>query len=190
MKSFAYLIPIFLFSFTSVRPVDGEPVCLSKEEQKLYDLIMEYRRQNNLPPISLSPKLSLVAKAHARDLNDNYDFDPNGKCNPHSWSKKGKWTPCCYTSDHKQAECMWNKPKEIADYPSEGFEIAYFHSAEANAERSLAGWKKSPAHNPLLINSEIWEQVQWNAIGVALVGNYGLVWFGQLKDEGTITVCQ
>ena len=190
MKSFAYLIPLLLFSFTGIPPYEEKTICLSKEEQKLYDLIMEYRRQNNLPAIPLSPKLTRVAKVHGHDLNDNYTFDPNGKCNPHSWSKKGKWTPCCYTSDHKQAECMWNKPQEIADYPSAGYEIAYYHSSKATAEQGLAGWKVSPGHNPLLVNSGIWEKVQWKAIGVAVVGNYGLVWFGETEDQDKIPLCQ
>jgi uncharacterized protein YkwD len=190
MKSFAYLIPIFLFSFAGAPAPEEKAICLTKEEQKLYDLIMEYRRQNKLPSIPLSSKLSQVAKVHGRDLSDNYNFDPNNKCNPHSWSKKGKWTSCCYTSDHKQAECMWNKPKEIAGYTSAGYEIAYYHSGGATAEQGLAGWKTSPGHNPLLVNSGIWEKVEWKAIGVALVGNYGLVWFGETEDVGGVAVCQ
>ena len=85
---------------------------------------------------------------------------------------------------------MWNKPQEIAGYPSAGYEIAYYHSATATAEQGLAGWKVSPGHNPLLVNSGIWEKVQWRAIGVAIDGNYGLVWFGETEDHGSVSVCQ
>ncbi|MDX1630047.1 MAG: hypothetical protein R3345_15165, partial [Fulvivirga sp.] len=146
----------------------------------------------NLDPIPFSAKLTMVAQAHAKDLAENYDFDPeNNKCNPHSWSRKGKWTSCCYTNDHKEAECMWNKPREIAGYDSPGYEIAYYSSAGASAEEGLSGWKKSKSHNPLIVNSGMWKQVQWKGIGVGVYKEYAVVWFGQLKDSNDqITACE
>lgn len=191
MKSFVLALFVLIFSVT---PENGavveEEVCLSKEELKLYNLIMDYRKKNKLEVIPISPKLTKVAQVHARDLADHYSFDPNNKCNPHSWSKKGKWTSCCYTSDHKEAECMWNKPKEIAGYNGSGYEIAYYSSAGANAEEGLKGWKASPGHNPLLINSGIWEKLTWNAIGIGIYKEYGLVWFGESADSTVIKVCE
>ncbi|WP_333820440.1 CAP domain-containing protein [Ohtaekwangia sp.] len=191
MKSIVMALFLFLVltAFDQRRPVANESICLSQEEMKLYDLIMEYRKSKGLEPISLSSKLTKVAQVHARDLTDNYTFDPDNKCNPHSWSKKGKWTSCCYTSDHKQSQCMWDKPKEIADYPSQGFEIAYWSSSGATAQEGLAGWKVSSGHNPLLINSGIWSKVKWKAIGVALYKEYGLVWFGEVTDPETPSLC-
>src|SRR5687768_17299541 len=135
---------------------DRGSTCVSSEEKKLYDLMMAYRKSKGLEPIKLSGKLTQVAQIHARDLADNYKFDPKNKCNPHSWSSKGKWSSCCYTSDHKKAECMWNKPEEIAGYKSPGYEIAYYSSAGASAVEGLEGWKKSASHNPLIINDGIW----------------------------------
>jgi hypothetical protein len=132
----------------------------------------------------------MVAQAHARDLMKNYTFDVSNECNPHSWSEKGKWTPCCYTSDHKAAACMWQKPQEIAGYPGSGYEIAYYSSAGATAAEGLEGWKKSPGHNPLLINTGIWKEVKWKAIGVAIYGEYGLVWFGEEADPTLIKECK
>ena len=158
-------------------------VCLSDEEMKLVGLINEYRKSKKLPSVPISEKLTKVAQTHARDLAKNYEFDPNGKCNPHSWSSEGNWSPCCYTNDHKEAECMWNKPKEIAAYESQGYEIAYYSSSGASAEEGLAGWKKSKGHNPLLVNSGIWKQAEWKAIGVGIYKEYAVVWFGQLVDE-------
>jgi uncharacterized protein YkwD len=189
MKSFAIILSILVLAVNSNNSVTSDNVCLTAEEQKLYDMIMEYRKKNNLPPIPISEKLTRVAKAHARDLTNNYDFDPENKCNPHSWSKKGKWTSCCYTSDHKQAECMWNKPREISGYDGHGYEIAYYSTAGASAKEGLDGWKVSPGHNPLLVNSGIWEKVKWNAIGIALYKEYGLVWFGENPDPSTLIVC-
>lgn len=170
-------------------PVPAE-VCMTPEEMKLYGLIMEYRKSKKLEPIPLSAKLTLVAQTHARDLAEQYEFKANNKCNPHSWSKKGSWTSCCYTNDHKRARCMWDKPREIAGYPGNGFEIAYYSSLGANATEGIEGWKISPGHNPLLINSGTWSKVKWNAIGVGIYKEYGLVWFGEVEDKESAIRCK
>lgn len=186
MKSFVLIAATCFASLGSVRnaTIDSpEPVCVNTEESKLYDLIMSYRKTKNLKPIPLSSRLTLVAQTHARDLAENYEFDPQNKCNPHSWSKKGKWSACCYTSDHKAAQCMWDKPKEIAGYNGSGYEIAYYSSAGATAPEGLDGWKISPAHNPLLVNEGIWNKVEWKAIGIGLYKEYGIVWFGEVADD-------
>ena len=167
-----------------------DTACLSGEEKKLFDLINEYRQENGLSPVPFSAKLTLVAKAHVMDLSRNYSFSRENPCNPHSWSDRGNWSACCYTSDHSQADCMWSKPREIAGYNGEGYEIAYIDSEGASAERGLQGWIKSPAHNPLLINSDIWEQVTWNAMGVGIQGEYAVVWFGRESDPSAISVCE
>ncbi len=171
-------------------PSASSETCLTMEEQRLYNLIMEYRKSKNLPAIPYSAKLSQVAQVHVRDLADNYDFSSNNRCNPHSWSKKGKWSACCYTSDHKKASCMWDKPREIAGYTGDGFEIAYYSSKGASAQEGIDGWIKSPSHNPLLINLGTWKQVTWEAIGIGIYKEYGVVWFGMEKDESTMVVCK
>jgi hypothetical protein len=174
--------------------VEINEVCLSKEEKKLYDLIMEYRKSKKLESIPLSSKLTLVAQAHAKDLSEHYEFNPKNKCNPHSWShswsNKGNWTSCCYTNDHKQVSCMWTKPQEIAGYVGDGFEIAYYSSLGASAQEGLDGWKISPGHNPLLVNTGTWSNVTWNAIGIGIYKEYGLVWFGEVKDDEIPQVCK
>lgn len=183
MKSI--VIAVFLLILTGFTFVNDSyrEVTLSQEEQKLYELIMEYRKSKKLDPIPLSAKLTMVAQTHARDLADNYEFDVKNKCNPHSWSKKGKWSACCYTNDHKQAKCMWDKPREISGYNSNGYEIAYYSSKGASAEEGLAGWKLSPGHNPLIINDGMWSKVQWKGIGIGIYGEYGIVWFGEIADD-------
>jgi uncharacterized protein YkwD len=190
MRSFALFTFLLLLStgFNKKPPVSE--ICLSPEEKKLYTLIMEYRKSKKLPPIPLSAKLTLVAQTHARDLSEHYEFSPKNKCNPHSWSKKGNWTSCCYTNDHKVASCMWTKPEEIAGYSGNGFEIAYYSSLGANAKEGIDGWKISPGHNPLLINSGTWSKIKWNAIGLGIYKEYGLVWFGEVEDDQIAKVCQ
>jgi uncharacterized protein YkwD len=190
MRTIILLSLFILLQGTSTKPdVADETLCLSSEEKKLYDLMMDYRKAKGLNPIPLSSKLTLVAQTHAIDLANNYKFDPENSCNPHSWSKKGKWSSCCYTSDHKQAKCMWDKPKEISGYNSAGYEIAYWSSKGATAEEGLSGWQKSPAHNPLIINEGIWAKAQWKAIGIGIYKEYGIVWFGEAEDETGIGLC-
>ncbi|HYC85657.1 MAG TPA: CAP domain-containing protein [Chryseosolibacter sp.] len=166
-----------------------DTVCLNREEKKLYDLMMEYRKSKGLPSIPVSGKLTFVAQTHARDLVANYQFNPENRCNPHSWSNDGAWSACCYTNDHAQAKCMWDKPKEIAGYDGPGYEIAYWTSAAATAEEGLAGWKKSPGHNPLIINEGIWSKADWKAIGIAFYKEYGIVWFGEMPDDTSAETC-
>ncbi|NOT74587.1 MAG: CAP domain-containing protein [Cyclobacteriaceae bacterium] len=190
MKILAFLALGLIFSFSSEQPfLKDDEVCLTVEEKKLYDLIMQYRKSKNLKPIPYSARLSKVAQAHVRDLNKNYDYENRGECNPHSWSDKGNWSACCYTADHSKASCMWDKPKEIAEYPGAGYEIAYYSSAGATASEGLEGWKKSQGHNPLLINSGSWSKLEWKAVGIGIYGEYGVVWFGETEDKSKMKVC-
>src|SRR5688572_21421412 len=117
MKTFFLAFPLLLLlSLPDSQRDQTVKICVSSEEMKLYNLIMAYRKTKGLEAIPLSGKLTQVAQTHAQDLSLNYTFDPEtNKCNPHSWSAKGTWTSCCYTSDHKQARCMWQKPKEVAN---------------------------------------------------------------------------
>ena len=100
-----------------------DSVCLSAEEYKLYNLINEYRAEYDLKPIELSRSLTYVAQVHVWDLNIN-EPDSANHCNLHSWSAQGDWTACCYTSDHKEANCVWQKPRELTDYQDYGFHAA------------------------------------------------------------------
>ena len=160
-----------------------DEVCLSPEEQQLYQAINNYRKQKKLPSIPISASLSKVSQLHAKDLMENFDLEQIKKCNPHSWSAEGSWTACCYTDDHKDPKCMWEKPKEISGYESPGYEIVYWNSGTANAAKALEGWKKSPGHNMVMINLDMWKKVSWNAVGVGIYGNYAVAWFGEAEDE-------
>ncbi len=153
---------------------------LTDEEKKLYDLVMNYRKSKGLDKIPLSPSLTMVAQLHVKDLMENNPV--NDDCNLHSWSFNGEWTGCCYTSDHAQADCMWSKPQELTSYKGSGFEIAHWSSESVNAEGALRGWKSSPGHNAVILNQGVWN-TKWNAIGIAILGNYSLIWFGNELDN-------
>lgn len=155
---------------------------LSTEEQELYNIIMEYRKANGLPNIPLSKSLTFVAQTHVMDLQTNKVV--NSTCNLHSWSDNGPWSPCCYTSDHAKASCMWNKPRELTDYDGNGYEISYgLYGATVSAEGALGGWKSSSPHNAVILNQGIWKNSKWKAIGVGISDGYAVVWFGVEKDN-------
>lgn len=160
---------------------------LSAEELKLYELVTAYRKANDLPEIPLSVSLTYVAQEHCKDLYLNKP-DLNKNCNTHSWSDKGRWSSCCYTPDHKQSACMWNKPREMTSYKADGFEIAC-GSSEAiydhfvmTADYALNSWKGSVHHNNVVLNKDIWKTVKWNAIGIGVYKGFAVIWFGQETD--------
>jgi len=171
-------------------------LCLAPEETELARLINEYRASFGLPPVPLSKSLTLVAKAHVLDLarnNPAQKVDADGRaCSLHSWSADGEWTPVCYTRDNARAREMWNKPRQITHnaYTGNGFENAYWNAGGASPDLALSGWKRSPSHKAVILEKGVWKGANWPAMGVALEGNYAVVWFGDEPDSlGTVAVC-
>lgn len=160
--------------------IAGYAQSTSEQEAELYKLIMEYRKASGLPEIPRSPALTQVARLHVRDLVENHP--DRGECNLHSWSAHGTWSSCCYTNDHAEASCMWNKPKELTSYPGNGFEIAHWSSEGVTPEGALQGWQGSRGHNSVILNQGQWKD-QWNAIGIGIRGSYAVVWFGNKADK-------
>lgn len=83
---------------------------------------------------------------------------------------------------------MWDKPRELTNYQGDGFEISFFSSyiyssPAAFAKDILDGWKKSPNHNNVIMNKNIWKKVNWQAIGIGIYGDYADVWFGKEEDS-------
>lgn len=153
------------------------------DEARLYQLIMEYRASKGLPSIPLSVSLTKVAQIHAKDMYLYFDEIPKG-CNGHSWSKHGPWKKCDYYPDHRNAQGMWDKPRELTSYPGNGYEIAYGsnYTPPCTPEGALDGWKHSPLHNAVIINANGWAASQWNAIGVGIYKGCACVWFGKEQD--------
>ena len=149
----------------------------SAKDWELYALINQYRIQHGLPKIPLSKSLTYVARTHVRDLAAH---PPCGRCNAHSWSHNGLWTPCCYTPDHAEAECMWYKPKELTKYAGYGFECACIGTN--NPKEALRGWKNSLLHNEVIINKGVWASHTWKSMGVGIYGEYTVIWFGEEVD--------
>ena len=86
---------------------------------------------------------------------------------------------------------MWDKPQQLTRYPGQGFEIAFGADEQtrsdfsATAEVALQGWKSSRLHHDVILNRELWEDVEWQAMGVAIYKTSAAIWFGkQLDPEG------
>jgi hypothetical protein len=154
--------------------------CISKEEYKLYKLINEYRAKNGLSVIPVSRSLSYVAKIHARDLFIN---NPDTSyCSLNSWSDKGQWTACCHSRQNPAPKCIVSKPKELAKYPGEGHELAYWDSEELNPDTIIHFWQSIEQANDLLLNQKKWSFFNWKAIGIGLYRGYACVWVGEIAD--------
>ena len=188
-----FFIGMLGLSFQTANEFLGEEkkteVCVSDEEMKMYELINDYRKSKGLSQIPLSRSLSFVAQEHCRDLSENYNWSK--RCNLHSWSKEGEWSSCCYTPNHKQAACMWDKPRELSDYDSEGYEIAFAKIRSDNTippmdpKEAVDSWMKSKGHNAVMINKGGFKNIEWKAMGVGMHKGHATVWFGEIADVKT-----
>jgi len=187
MRTIFFLLTFLIISPALLAQADTSLRAMDDREKELYKLIMEYRKKKWLKEIPLSPTLTKVAQCHARDLNK---YPREKKCNMHSWSKNGPWKPVCYTDTHKGAELMWSKPSELTAYTAEGYEIVHWQSnSNFTAQDALDGWKSSYGHNACILNLGMWKTSKWRAIGIAVEGNYAVVWFGKETDPaGEISV--
>ena len=156
-------------------PPDG----CSEVGLEIIRLVNAYRVENGLTAIPASPSLCTVASVHTRDLVDNAPHS-SSECNLHSWSNAGSWSPCCYTRDHAEARCMWDKPRELTSYPGNGYENAV--SGTSDPARALASWRGSSGHNAVILNQGIWESRTWRALGAAGHDGYAVLWFGSEVD--------
>jgi hypothetical protein len=160
------------------KAADAKPVLDPKADAAaLAKLINDYRASIKLPRIAISPELTKVAQTHVHDLNVNKPVKQG--CNMHSWSEQGSWTSCCYDSSKEAARCMWVKPKEIAGYSGNGYEIAA-NASGITPEYALEMWQNSPAHHEVMINKRIWTK-PWRAMGVAIEGDHAVAWFGEVS---------
>jgi hypothetical protein len=166
---------------TTVRPPPGPlPAAPSARALELASAINAYRVQNGLPAIAISRSLMHVAETHVADLRDGPR--PKAECNGHSWSQKGTWTACCYTADHAQAKCMWDKPVELTGFEVTGYEIAIGRAGEKgdyvlDATKALELWKSSPAHHDVILNRGHWQYVTWRSLGTGIADSHASAWF-------------
>jgi hypothetical protein len=144
---------------------------LDSLEIELARQINDYRAQNGLPAIPLSPALSLVANRHVRDLAMNI-----GRLT-HDWSN------CAMTDP----SCMWMAPERLGtSYPGNGFENAYGGPAGSRPSPAaiLESWKEegNGPHNDVILNRRVWSNVQWKALGIGIYYGFAAMWVGSQAD--------
>jgi len=162
------LIGLLLLLATAAQAQDARAM-------ELYNALMQQRAANGLPSIPLCPGLNTVAAAHVEDSTAN---PPSGDCNMHSWSQSSRWSGCCFTNDFAASQCIWDKPRELAGYPGNGFEISHGGPwGNVTPQSAVEGWMGSSGHRDVILNVGMWSQ-PWSAVGVAIGDNYAHVWFG------------
>lgn len=200
VSAFKWLAAFSLMSaLASVSAAQFQPSgCLSAAEEELLQLINAYRQENALPPVPASTALTAVAQWHVEDTRYAVDvsgeYGQDGSCNLHTWYgiPAAPYSTCCYTSDHAQAACMWNKPDEISagSYTASGYEIAA--TGYSSVAAALNGWKNSPGHNNVILNQDIWASQTWAGIGVGVdeTRRWYYVWFSTQTDpQGAPASC-
>lgn len=153
----------------------------SPEVWKLVDLLNAYRQAHNLPAVPLSPRMTAVAGYHVRDLFEQKPYVEFGSM--HSWSHNDYWSGGPFRAgDESTYPVMWQKPREIASYPGNGYEICI--RGARDMPHSVDVWKKSPAHNSVILNLDVWQKLEWKALGAVFYQGYACAWFGADKDPG------
>ena len=146
----------------------------------MYNLINNFRTENNLNNISLSESLSVLAKIHINDLITNHP--DTSICNLHSWSDKGNWSACCYNKYLFKPSCMYNKAKELTNYKAKAYEMVFWETTEANPDSIIKSWMNTDAFADMILCEGKWKNFNWKAIGIAVKNNYAIAWFGEIKD--------
>jgi uncharacterized protein YkwD len=186
--------PLTAAQTSSIPPNTG--VCLNAEEAALVQLVNNFRVQNGKAALPVTRWLSTTAQWHVWDRINNPSA-VGGVCNTHSWSNNPPhgvtWTGMCYTSDHAQAAQMWAKPRQISAnaYGGNGYENAADSGIPMTAAQALAQWQSSPGHLNVILNQGAWAGVTFRGIGVGILGNYAVLWFGDAVDPGgPMSTCQ
>lgn len=192
------LIATLLLALAGSALAQGVPVpantgnCLNTEEAALVQAVNAYRVQNGRAALPASYWLSTTGQWHGWDLQANAPV--GGNCNLHSWSAAmpNLWQAVCYTPDHAQAAQMWAKPKQISlnRYTRNGYENAAVAGGPMTANIALTAWQNSQAHREVILQQGAWAGVNFTGLGVGIVGNYAVLWFGDGTDPaGTMPEC-
>ncbi len=141
----------------------------STDEQALFQLVTRYRSANGRPQIRLSPALSMVANRHLIDLMQNV------RAFTHSWSN------CPYDiAIEKTWHCVSEAPRRLnSGYTGQGFETLYrTTTGNATPASALEAWKKNALHNSIILTLNMFKDMAWDEVGVAVDGPYAVLWFG------------
>lgn len=179
LTSFFLIILGFAFphTFSAQEKCMGENIFISKRcvgddlvpiEQELFMAVNKYRVENGQPALKLSLQLTMLGNRRLLDLNQNL------KTITHSWSN------CPYNiTDEKTWPCLTASPQRLnSGYKGEGYETLYRTSGRATVSGAIEAWKKSSLHSSIILNQGAFAKLPWDAVGVAVNGQYAVLWFG------------
>ncbi len=141
----------------------------SGDEKTLLQLVNKYRVANKQSELRLSAPLSMLANRRILDMKQNM------KMLTHSWSN------CPYDIKvEKTWPCVIDAPQRLnTGYKGQGYETLYrVDSGSATPSLALAAWQKSTLHNSIILNLDIFRNMAWEEAGVAINGQYAVLWFG------------
>ena len=141
----------------------------SADEKALLELVNKYRAANGRAALPLSASLSKLGNRRMLDLRHNV------KRLSHSWSN------CPYNmADEKTWPCVIDAPKRLnSGYSGQGYETLYYTSTgTVSPGTALDAWKKSSLHNSIILNQDVFKNMVWDEIGIAIDGQFAALWFG------------
>jgi hypothetical protein len=69
-----------------------------------------------------------------------------------------------------------------------GFENAYSSIGQASARGAFNSWTNSPSHNAVILETGIWAEMNFPAMGVGIYEHHAVLWFGDQADPQGIAV--
>ena len=111
-------------------------------------------------------------------------------CNLHSWQVSNA---CCYTRNHGNPNCMWQKPKvrlyicslvlsyfynifkQLYGDKRTGYEISAAGSGTLTEDQFVDLWRKSPGHNGVIMGQGGWNKLK--KVGCSHNSNNAHCWF-------------
>ncbi len=169
-----------------VQPL-GEPdpppfpkLSCGQDGERIIWLVNFYRVNHGKPEIPQSSALCTVARMHAEDLQDNRGTLRSSECSVNSWSATSWFDSCCYKNDNSNAECMWEKARQLSDYTGLVYESVALDGK--SPEEVVKLWQNSTGHNELMLEKAQWKGSRWKSIGAAYVKGQATLWFGAEED--------
>lgn len=129
----------------------GGKIFLKADERKAFVLHNKIRKNRNLKPLCVHPKLQRAARAHSKDMirRDYFSHNTKGGGTFSKRLKKFGYTPRGFK------------------YYTVGENIAYGSGARGEPQRIMRSWMKSPGHKKNIVNRK------FRQIGIGTyTGNY------------------
>merc|ERR1712110_925119 len=142
-------------------------------------LVNRERGSSGLRPLHCDANMRWVAYQHLDDADEGaqQNLAWGDECNLHSWLVK---FPCCYTSDHANGKCVWNKPLQLSGWDDRtGFEISAWRSDKMSATQAINQWRGSFGHYDVIMGRSGWDDLK--TVGCGYRNNHAHCWFAKIR---------